>query len=57
MAVELKAAKMGNRGVPPVVPPPFTCLEIKSMSAACQLPDDAVRQLDAATTVPDGGHE
>jgi hypothetical protein len=57
MAVELKAAKMGTRSVPPVVLPPFTCLEIKSMFAACQLLDGAVLQLDAAMMVPDGGHE
>ncbi|KAM0863827.1 hypothetical protein ACQ4PT_044324 [Festuca glaucescens] len=56
MAVELKAAKMGGEDAPQVVPPPLSRLEIKSMSSSCQLPDAAVRELEAAlmlsSTVP-----
>jgi hypothetical protein len=55
-AIGVKAAKMGDGDAASTAPPPFTSLEIRSASAACQLPDEAVSDLEAALMVSDADH-
>jgi hypothetical protein len=55
-AIGIKAAKMGDGVAASTAPPPFTSLEIRSASAACQLPDEAVSDLEAALMVSNADH-
>ncbi|CAM0870090.1 unnamed protein product [Alopecurus aequalis] len=52
-AVAVKAARLDGTRAPRHIPPPLTSLEIKSMAAACQLPTEAVHDLDAVLGSPD----